>query len=189
MSVLLRLPLFCHIIILLLIPHSHPGVATHISTTVLTATHIVVAYRDDSDNGKGKFWVGNAVTGAQVASASNTFETGQTVDISVSRLTDSKFIVTYSAADEASRGKFWIWDTANGQQVVASTVFNLLPATSIHSVPVNATCFAVVFQDDHAAITLWVGDSTTGAEVGSKTTLYTGNTSGALIPNPNPNST
>jgi len=125
--------------------------ATEISVTMLTSSRFVVAYRDDSDGGKGKFFIGKTENGAQVTAASDTFDTGDVMDISVSRLSDTKFMVAYSAVSDSMKGKFWMWDMAigaNGQQTLPPTVFNLLPTSNIRTVAVSATQSAVIFEDD-----------------------------------------
>ena len=112
-------------------------------------TRFVVAYRDDSDGGKGKFFIGKTENGAQVTAASDTFDTGDVMDISVSRLSDTKFMVAYSAVSDSMKGKFWMWDMAigaNGQQTLPPTVFNLLPTSNIRTVAVSATQSAVIFE-------------------------------------------
>ena len=138
------------------------AVATNIAATALTATTFVIAYTDDSDGSKGKFWIGSTETGAKFSAAAVAFDSQRVSDISVAKLTDTRFVVVYRALDHEFRGKFWIWDTsigAGGQQMVPPTTFNLNPTSSIHAIAVTNSQFAVVFVDAAASVALWVGGS------------------------------
>jgi len=152
----------------------------------LSQDKFVIAYRD-ADSGKGKFWIGDAATGLNMAASTSVFtDTGSSaMDISVARLTDSRFVIAFSDDSDSHRGKIMLWDTTTGSAVGAvlavPTTFNTGFTSSICVTPVSTDKFAVVYNDEGLSAAIWVGTSEQGAQSISEKKVYDGEVSSLSV--------
>jgi len=126
------------------------------SITVRTVGNkIVVAYVDESQQSKGKVWIGDQA-GAKITE--RIFEnTGPVGHISLTRLSDSKFVLAYQAA---SKGKFWIGTVTGAHNTAAETVFHASTTTDFSVTGLSETRFLVAYADgaNQARGKIWIWD-------------------------------
>ena len=139
---------------------------TYCSTSTLDATHIVVAFRDVGNSGKGTAIV-ITVTGSAIAYGSEyEFNSGSTNYCSITTLDATHFIVAYQDAGNGSYG------TARAGTVSGSTisydgseyVFNSAYTPHLSTTTLDATHFVVAYVNDNSS---YYGNAIVGTVSGS----------------------
>ena len=82
----------------------------YIAVAALDSTHVVIAYRDAGNSNYGTATIGT-VTGTTITSydIKHVFNEAQTDDITVEKLSSSKYVVNYNTIEAVSDGRSRVW--------------------------------------------------------------------------------
>lgn len=136
-----------------------------ISTTALSSTKFVVAYRDFGNSSYGTAVIGD-VSGNTIAYGPEyVFNTAPTDNISVAALSSTRFVVAYRHNDE---GKAVIGDISGTSITFGSEYVYSEPTRNISVASLSATQFVVAYADSDLA---WYGTAVVG-DVSGTTITY-----------------
>ena len=94
---------------------------SHLSMTALSSSQILVAYRDVSDNGKGKIVLGNVQSDQVVFGTEYTFNSDKTKYISIDKLSSDKFAIAYRQHNGSSPSGKVVIGTVSGNSLSFGT--------------------------------------------------------------------
>jgi len=131
--------------------------ASSISVTTLSATAVVVAYRDLSNSSHGTARVGTVSGTAITFGAEAEFNSAITTDISVAALSATKFVVAYRDAADSNHGTAKV-GTVSGTAITFGAEAEFLSADGAERIvvaaldsaiipPASATKFVVAYMD------------------------------------------
>lgn len=125
--------------------------AINISVTALSATKFVVAYRDEADSNHGTAKIGT-ISGTDITFGAETefLSTGSTTSISVTALSDTKFVVAYRDGSDSDHGTARI-GTVSGTDITFGAETEFLStnvAAWISATTLSTTKFVVAYKND-----------------------------------------
>ena len=126
----------------------NPGNTTYISTSALTDSKIVIAYSNKADSDQGTAIIGD-VSGTDITFGAETvFNAPETTYISVSALTDGKFVVAYLDGSAPETGTAVI-GSVSGNVITygVGAIFNRAKTYFTSTSAMSASRFVVAYED------------------------------------------
>lgn len=140
------------------------GNTTHISACMMTATQVMVCYRDNGNSNQGTACILN-ISGTTVTPATSVvFETGATQYVSVTALTATKAIVTYSDVGNSQHGTACVLDVAASVITPATpAVFHgaAITRTGVDALTSNSAVVVFALTSNSLAVLTITGITTT----------------------------
>lgn len=123
----------------------------NLSTATIDSTHFVVAYSDSGNSGYGTAIIGTITNGDEISYGSEyVFNSASTGNIIVSKINNTKIIISFREAASPYYGKVIIGDISNGNEISFGDeyTFNENVSYDVYNSMIDSTHFVVAYRDN-----------------------------------------